>query len=169
MISKLPQLLNKWDKYLERRVQARYIPRGLRPLEMYLAWSLRSRHLSYTYQPFKKPNDDTIYIHNHSNYPPSVITQLPISISQSIFKLSSEHSTFQHAAPTYNNVLKHRGFRSNIEFPPDETHTHLQQVIRKTEQDILFGSTRGSVKTLKPTTARNFLTYSTITSHLLIP
>ena len=40
MFSKPPQLLNKSDKYLERRLQARY---------MYLAWSRRSRYLSYTY------------------------------------------------------------------------------------------------------------------------
>ena len=123
-----------------------------------------------SYQPFKKPNDDTIYIHSHSNHPPSIIRHLSISISQRIStKLSSDHATFQLAAPTYNNVLKHRGFRSNIEFPPDETHTHLQQVIRKTEQEILLGSTHRSVRTLKPTSARNFLTYSTITFDLLIP
>ena len=76
-----------------------------------------------SYQPFKKPNDDTIYIHSHSNHPPSIIRQLPISISQRISKLSSDHATFQHAAPTYNNALKHNGFRSDIEFLPDETHT----------------------------------------------
>ena len=36
-------------------------------------------------------------------------------------------------------------------------HTHHQQVIRKIEQEILFDSTSRSVKTLKPTSARNFL------------
>ena len=44
-------------------------------------------------------------------------------ISQRISKLSSDHATFQHAAPTYNNALKHSGFRSDIKFFPDETHT----------------------------------------------
>ena len=48
-------------------------------------------------------------------------------------------------------------------------HTHHRQVIRKTEQEISLGSTRRSVKTLKPTSARNSLAYSIITSHFLIP
>ena len=30
-----------------------------------------------TYQPYKKPNDDTLYIPSHSNHPPSIIKQLP--------------------------------------------------------------------------------------------
>ena len=29
------------------------------------------------YKPYRKPNDDPLYIHKHSNHPPSILRQLP--------------------------------------------------------------------------------------------
>ena len=123
-----------------------------------------------SYQPFKKPNDDTIHIHSHSNHPPSIIRQLPISISQ-IIRLNSQptipHFNMQHQLTT---TLLNTVVSAPISNSSQTKHTHhQQQVIRETEQEISLGSTRRSVKTLKPTSARNFLTYSTIIFHLLIP
>ena len=33
------------------------------------------------YRPYRKPNDDPLYINRYSNHPPSIIRQLPTSIN----------------------------------------------------------------------------------------
>lgn len=69
------------------------------------------------FQFFNKSNADTLYINSYSDHSPSIIKQLSDSISRRISKLSSDSATFQHAAPTYNDALKHlkqSGFHSNM-------------------------------------------------------
>ena len=51
------------------------------------------------FKPYRKPNDDTLYINSHSNHPPSIIKQLPKSISHRISSLAADQTTFDHAAP----------------------------------------------------------------------
>ena len=41
------------------------------------------------YSPFRKPNNNPLYIHRKSNHPPSVLKQLPIMISERISSISS--------------------------------------------------------------------------------
>ena len=42
-----------------------------------------------TYKPFNKPNNSPTYLHVESNHPPSVIKQIPLSISKRISNNSS--------------------------------------------------------------------------------
>ena len=44
------------------------------------------------FKPYRKPNDDPLYINRHSNHPPSIIKQLPTSINKRIspFRQMSE-------------------------------------------------------------------------------
>ena len=72
-----------------------------------------------SFQPFKKPNDEILYIDSHSNHPPAVIKQLPKSLSQRISKLSSDKNTFESAAPTCNTALHRSNFRTNIQYEPN--------------------------------------------------
>ncbi len=39
------------------------------------------------YRPFRKPNNEPLYISSHSNHPPSIIRQLPVSINERISRL----------------------------------------------------------------------------------
>ena len=48
------------------------------------------------FKPYRKPNDDPLYINRHSNHPPSIIKQLPTSINKRISALSADEQTFQH-------------------------------------------------------------------------
>ena len=50
------------------------------------------------YKPYTKPNDDPLYINKHSNYPPSILRQLPTSITSAFqhFHLTSKHLRTQH-------------------------------------------------------------------------
>ena len=38
--------------------------------------------INITYRPYKKPNDNTMYINVNSNHPPSIIKQIPSSINR---------------------------------------------------------------------------------------
>ena len=41
-----------------------------------------------TYKPYRKPNDEPPYINRHSNHPPPIIRELPISVNKYINSLS---------------------------------------------------------------------------------
>jgi hypothetical protein len=46
------------------------------------------------FKPYRKPNDDPLYINRHSNHPPSITKQLPTSIHKRILILSADEQTF---------------------------------------------------------------------------
>ena len=76
-----------------------------------------------TFHPYKKPNDEVLYINSHSNHPPAIIKQLPKSISKRISNLSSNRNVFDYAAPTYNNALHCSNFHTTIQYEPLSTNT----------------------------------------------
>ena len=41
-----------------------------------------------SYRPYKKPNEETNYIHVNSDHPPSILKQLPKSIEKRLSSLS---------------------------------------------------------------------------------
>ena len=59
------------------------------------------------YKRYRKPNDDPLYIHKHSNHPPSILRQLPASVNKRISTLSSDKQVFDDAVQTYQNELRH--------------------------------------------------------------
>ena len=50
-----------------------------------------------TYRPFRKPDDETNYIHVDSDHPPNIIKQLPISIEKRLSSLSSSKEIFDQS------------------------------------------------------------------------
>ena len=73
------------------------------------------------YQLYKKPNEKPIYINVNSNYPPNIIKVLPNNISKRISNISSAKSTFNNAAPFYNDVLSASGYKENLTYQQDLT------------------------------------------------
>ena len=83
-----------------------------------------------TYQPYRKPNNDPIYINNKSNHPPSIVKQLPTSINKRISKLSCNQETFNAAAPIYEETLRNSNFDAHLSYPP-QTDNHNQPPSQK--------------------------------------
>ena len=54
------------------------------------------------YKPYRKPNDDPLYIHKHSNHPPSILRQLPASINK---RISTPHVTQQPRRNRQRNII----------------------------------------------------------------
>ena len=99
-------------------------------------------------QTYRKPNDDPLYIHKHSNHPPSILRRLPTSINKRISTLLSDKQTFQDAASTYQNALRHSNFRHKL--------NTTQQPRRNRQRNIIWFNPPFS-KNVKTNIARNFL------------
>ena len=68
------------------------------------------------HKPYRKPNDDLLYIDKNSNHPPSITRQLPTAINKRISLLSSYKQTFDENAQTYQNALDHSNFNYKLEY-----------------------------------------------------
>ena len=69
-----------------------------------------------THKPFRKPNDETLYISANSNHPPNIIKQLPISVEDRLRSLSSSKRVFSEAAQHYQGALEKCGFTHKLEY-----------------------------------------------------
>ena len=67
------------------------------------------------YKPYRKPNDETLYIHAKSNHPANILKQLPISIETRLSNLSSNSEIFHEASKHYQNTLNQSGYDSKLQ------------------------------------------------------
>ena len=104
------------------------------------------------YKPYRKPNDDPLYIHKHSNHPPSILRQLPASINKRISTLSSDKQVFDDAVQTYQNALGHSNFSHKLEYM-----SHVTQQPRRNRQHYIIWFNPSFSKNVKTNIARSFL------------
>ena len=69
-----------------------------------------------SYKPYRKPDDETMYVHAKSNHPPNIIKQLPISIEDRLRSLSSSKEIFEEAAKYYQEVLEKCGYTYKLKY-----------------------------------------------------
>ena len=75
---------------------------------------------SGTYYPYRKQNNEILYIHKQSNHPPSIIKQIPSMISKRVSDISCDSYHFNKTAPDYNTAIKKSGFNENIKYSPSQ-------------------------------------------------
>ena len=68
------------------------------------------------YYPYRKDNNQLLYINKQSNHPPTIIKQISSMVSRRISDISCNKEYFDKAAPAYNNALKFSSFNENIQF-----------------------------------------------------
>ena len=66
--------------------------------------------LDETYKPYKKPNDQLLY--TSSNYPPLIIIQLPISISNGLTNNSSNKQVFNMSKGESEKAIRESGYKN---------------------------------------------------------
>ena len=71
---------------------------------------------SNSYRPYRKPNDTPMYVNAKSDHPPSILKHIPISVEKRISSLSSNQTTFDKAAPLYNEALRKSGYDTSITY-----------------------------------------------------
>ena len=86
------------------------------------------------HKPYRKPNDDPLYINRHSNHPPSITRQLPTAINKRIALLSSDEQTFKESTPIYQNALRHSNFDHEFMYTQDAS----QRTRRNRQRNIIW-------------------------------
>ena len=68
------------------------------------------------YYPYRKPNNELLYINSASNHPPSIIKQLPDMINRRISDISCNEVEFEKAKPDYEEALTRSGFSKSMKY-----------------------------------------------------
>ena len=108
-----------------------------------------------TYKPYRKPNDEPLYINRHSNHPPPIIRELPNSVNKRINSLSCNKEVFYNAAPLYNHALKHSNFDFHLHYESPPTHRNTSTRQNRQRNVIWFNPPYS--KNVKTNIARDFL------------
>ena len=103
---------------------------------MYLL-TLNKEHASY-----RKPDNDLIYIHKHSNRPQNIFRDLPKSISKKVTDTSSNEETFNNHIPIYREALKSSAFNNYLSYRQSQqisTHnSRIQEKQKKCNRKIIW-------------------------------
>ena len=66
--------------------------------------------------PFRKPNDNPLYIDINSDHPPTIKKQLKNMIQKRLSTLSSSKAVFDREKTIYETALKNAGHQHNLEY-----------------------------------------------------
>ena len=67
-----------------------------------------------TYEPYRKSNNDHVYINKHSNHPPNIINEVPKAISKRLTSIPCNKNLFDRNIGIYNTALKNSGFDQTL-------------------------------------------------------
>ena len=88
-----------------------------------------------TYYPYRKPNNETLYVNTNSNHPPTIIKHLPSAIGRRISDISSNKELFNKAKPHYENAVRQSGHDEELTDSESMKSTpHSSQNRRKNRQ-----------------------------------
>ena len=68
--------------------------------------------LDGTYKPYKKPNDQLLYVNTSSNHPPPIIKQLPTPTSNRLPNNCSNKQVFEMSKGEYEKALRESGYKN---------------------------------------------------------
>ena len=80
-----------------------------------------------SYKPYRKQNDEPLYVNNSPNHPPPILRELPNSINKRINTLSCDKGTFDAAAPEYNEALRRSDFNAQLTYQPPNANTNTRR------------------------------------------
>ena len=92
-----------------------------------------------TYKPYRKPNDEILYIHAKSNHPANILKQLPISIETRLSNLSSNPEIFHEASKHYQNILNQSGYDYKLQYkPPNNENENKSKSSKNRKRSIIW-------------------------------
>ena len=69
-----------------------------------------------TDQPYRKPNNEPVYIHKQSNHPLKILKELPKSIKKLISDISCDENVLNDAKLTQEKALNNSGFTETFSY-----------------------------------------------------
>ena len=107
-----------------------------------------------SYRPYKKPTEETNYIHVNCDHPSSILKQLPMSIEKRLSSSSPSKEIFKENAPYYEQDLSNCGYKEKLNYH-DPTSPNLITK-RKRQKQFMAQPTLYS-KTVKTIIGKFFL------------
>ena len=108
------------------------------------------------FAPFRKANNNPLYVNSKSNHPPSVIRQIPKSVNQRLSSLSSDQQSFDSCKPFYEHALTHSNYNVPLEYSNCNPTTISSTTKRRRQRNIIWYNPPFS-KSVKTNIARSFL------------
>ena len=65
---------------------------------------------------YKKPDEETNYIHVNSDHSTSILKQHPVTIEKRLSSLSSSKQIFQEIVPYYEQCLSNCGYKQKLNY-----------------------------------------------------
>ena len=92
-----------------------------------------------TYQPYRKPNNEPVYIHKQPNHPPNILKELPKSINKRISDISCDENVFNNAKLTYEKALNNSGFTETFSYiKPSDQNINNREAKKKRKRKIIW-------------------------------
>ena len=66
--------------------------------------------------PFRKPNNNPLYINTLSNHPENIIKEIPNFLGKRISEISCNEHEFEKAKGDYNKALEKSGFSEKVKY-----------------------------------------------------
>ena len=94
------------------------------------------------YEPYRKPNNNPVYINKHSNHPPNIISEVPKAISKRLTSISYNKNVFDRNIGIYNKALKNSGFDQTLTYdeqdePTSDSVNEESSQRRKRKQNVI--------------------------------
>ena len=120
-----------------------------------------------THEPYTKPNNTPLYVHNESNHPPSITRNNPVAINKRLNEISSTKESFEKAAPLYQSATNQSGYNyqltfeadttSNVENKPEANNTNQSPNSKRSRQRKVTWYNPPFNKNVKTNVGRKFL------------
>ena len=83
------------------------------------------------YFPYRKPNNDSLYINIHSNHPSNIKKELPNMINRRLSELSCDKNEFDKAKGIYEKALNESDFNTKLSYQnkPSERKNRNRKII----------------------------------------
>ena len=72
--------------------------------------------------PYKKTNDNPVYVSSSSNHPPAVLKNIPLAVNKRLSNISSTKEIFEQAIPEYQEALRKSGYEHTLKYEPAQTN-----------------------------------------------
>ena len=90
------------------------------------------------YSIYSKPNDKPVYVHRLSDHPPTILNNLPKSISRRLSEMSSNKETLEQATDIYNSALQTSGYNERLEYINQEVKDERVRNKRQRKCQIIW-------------------------------
>ena len=88
--------------------------------------------------PYRKPNNEPLYIHAKSNHPPTVLKHIPKNINDRLSFISCDRTEFNKSKPMYEEALKRSGFEGKLEYNPNPRPAVSAKKKRRRRRNIIW-------------------------------